>query len=64
MRFAREAADWVAQIIVLLFASSAVAMPYVIPSGSMEGTLMTGDHVLVDKLAYAPHDAFASRLLP
>ncbi len=30
----------------------------------MEPTLMTGDHVLVDKLAYAPPGQFAGRLLP
>ncbi len=30
----------------------------------MEGTLMTGDHVIVDKLAYAPHDSGLGRLLP
>jgi signal peptidase I len=64
MRFAREAADWAAQLIVILFATSTVAMPYVIPSASMEGTLMTGDHVLVDKLAYAPHDPLMSNVLP
>jgi len=64
MRIAREAADWAAQIIVLIFATSTVAMPYVIPSASMESTLMTGDHVLVDKLAYAPHGDAAAKLLP
>jgi signal peptidase I len=64
MRIAREAADWAAQFIVLIFATSNVAMPYVIPSGSMEGTLMTGDHVLVDKLTYAPHGSVAVKLLP
>jgi hypothetical protein len=30
----------------------------------MEGTLLIGDHVLVDKLVYAPPGALASRLLP
>lgn len=30
----------------------------------MEGTLMTGDHLLVDKLAYAPHDNLFGKLLP
>jgi signal peptidase I len=64
MRFVREAADWAAQAVVLLFATSTIAMPYVIPSGSMESTLMTGDHVIVDKLAYAPHNDPLSRLLP
>jgi signal peptidase I len=64
MRIARAAADWAAQIIMLIFATSTVAMPYVIPSASMEGTLMTGDHVLVDKLAYAPHGSATAKLLP
>jgi len=64
MRIARDAADWAAQIIILIFATSSVAMPYVIPSASMEGTLMTGDHVLVDKLTYAPHESVAAKLLP
>lgn len=64
MRFAREAADWAAQLTILLFVTSTVAMPYVIPSGSMEGTLLTGDHVIVDKLAYAPHGAASGRALP
>jgi signal peptidase I len=64
MAFVREAADWAAQIVVLIFATSTIAMPYIIPSGSMEGTLMTGDHLIVDKLAYAPHGAISSHLLP
>jgi signal peptidase I len=64
MRFAREAADWAAQIAILIFATSTIAMPYVIPSGSMESTLMVGDHVIVDKLAYAPRDSTFSKLLP
>ena len=64
MRFVREAADWAAQIVVLIFATSTIAMPYIIPSASMEGTLMTGDHVIVDRLAYSPHDGLTSHLLP
>jgi signal peptidase I len=57
-------AEWVFNIIVLVFATSTIAQPYVIPSGSMESTLMTGDHVIVDKLAYSPHDSLSARLLP
>jgi signal peptidase I len=64
MRIAREIADWAAQAIVLVFVTSAVAMPYVIPSGSMESTLMTGDHVIVDKIAYAPPGGTAGKILP
>src|SRR5690242_17464646 len=47
-------ADWTVTIIFLLFGISAIAQPFVIPSPSMEVTLLTGDHVLVDKLMYAP----------
>ena len=57
-------ADWAFTIIVLLFATSTIAQPFVIPSGSMESTLMTGDHVIVDKLAYAPHGPAAAKVLP
>jgi signal peptidase I len=64
MRFIREAADWAAQALILIFTTSAIAMPYVIPSGSMESTLMTGDHVIVDKMAYAPHGNAFSMFLP
>ncbi len=59
-----EIADWVFNAIVLLFATSTIAQPFVIPTASMESTLMTGDHVIVDKLAYAPPGALSSRILP
>ena len=35
-----------------------------IPTGSMEDTLLVGDHVLVDKLAYAPAGDVSKHLLP
>ncbi len=38
--------------------------PYVIPTSSMHNTLLTGDHLIVDKLAYAPPDAFSKHVLP
>jgi signal peptidase I len=57
-------ADWAFNITVMLFATSTIAQPFVIPTGSMESTLMTGDHLIVDKLAYSPHDSLTGRLLP
>ena len=35
---------------------------FVVPSGSMESTILVGDHVLVDRLVYAEPSRF--RLLP
>jgi signal peptidase I len=57
-------ADWVVTIVFLLFGISAIAQPFVIPSPSMEVTLLTGDHVLVDKLVYAPPGPISKYLLP
>jgi signal peptidase I len=57
-------ADWAFNIMVMLFATSTIAQPFVIPTGSMESTLLVGDHVLVDKLAYSPHGALSSKVLP
>jgi signal peptidase I len=37
---------------------------FVIPTGSMEDTLLVGDHLLVDKLAYAPHGTASGHVLP
>jgi signal peptidase I len=56
--------EWVFNVIVLIFATSTVAQPFVIPTGSMESTLMTGDHIIVDKLAYAPAGPLTRHLLP
>jgi signal peptidase I len=61
---ANSVAEWVFNFIVLIFATSTIAQPFVIPSASMESTLMTGDHVIVDKLAYAPSNSWSARLLP
>ncbi|MCU1258268.1 MAG: signal peptidase Serine peptidase, partial [Bryobacterales bacterium] len=46
----RTIAEWAVNFIILIFATSTVAQPFVIPTASMEGTLMTGDHLIVDKL--------------
>jgi signal peptidase I len=57
-------AEWAITILLLLFGTTTLAQAFVIPSGSMQDTLLVGDHLLVDKLAYAPPDAFSKHLLP
>ena len=49
-------AEWTITILILLFGTSTIAQPFVIPTASMHNTLLTGDHLIVDKLAYAPPD--------
>ncbi|HWR51476.1 MAG TPA: signal peptidase I [Bryobacteraceae bacterium] len=57
-------AEWTVTVILLLFGTTTLVQAFVIPTGSMEDTLLIGDHLLVDKLAYAPHGAFSGALLP
>jgi signal peptidase I len=57
-------AEWATTIILLLFGTSTLVQAFVIPTGSMEDTLLIGDHLLVDKLAYAPAGAASRRVLP
>lgn len=55
--------EWAVTIVILL-AISTVGQAFVIPSGSMEGTLLVGDHVVVDRLVYSPPDSISAHLLP
>jgi signal peptidase I len=58
-------AEWTVTVILLIFGTTSLIQAYVIPTGSMEDTLLVGDHLLVDKLAYAPPGgAIGSHLLP
>ncbi len=57
-------AEWAGTILLLLFVTTTIAQAFVIPSGSMQDTLLVGDHVLVDKLAYGPAGALSKYLLP
>ncbi len=57
-------AEWTVTVILLLFGTTTLLQAFVIPTGSMEDTLLIGDHLLVDKLAYAPAGPVARRLLP
>jgi signal peptidase I len=45
--------EWTITLAILFFATTTLVQAYVIPTGSMESTILIGDHVLVDKLAYA-----------
>jgi signal peptidase I len=57
-------AEWTVTILLLLFGTTTLVQAFVIPTGSMEDTLLIGDHLLVDKLAYAPEGAISKYLLP
>jgi signal peptidase I len=57
-------AEWTVTIILLLFGTTTLVQAFVIPTGSMEDTLLIGDHLLVDKLAYAPSGPVSKHLLP
>jgi signal peptidase I len=57
-------AEWTVTILLLLFGTTTLVQAFVIPTGSMEDTLLIGDHLLVDKLAYAPAGSISKHLLP
>ena len=57
-------AEWTVTILLLLFGTTTLVQAFVIPTGSMEDTLLIGDHLLVDKLAYSPAGAASQYLLP
>ena len=57
-------AEWTVTIILLLFGTTTLVQAFVIPTGSMEDSLLIGDHLLVDKLAYAPGGPVSRFILP
>jgi signal peptidase I len=57
-------AEWTVTILLLLFGTTTLVQAFVIPTGSMEDNLLVGDHLLVDKLAYAPPGAVSKYILP
>jgi signal peptidase I len=57
-------AEWTVTILLLLFGTTTLVQAFVIPTGSMEDSLLIGDHLLVDKLAYAPPGTISKYLLP
>ena len=57
-------AEWAVSVVMLMFGTTTVLQAFVIPTGSMEGTLLVGDHLLVDKLVYSPPDGVSKHVLP
>jgi signal peptidase I len=57
-------AEWAVTILLLLFGTTTLVQAFVIPTASMEDTLLIGDHLLVDKLAYSPPGSISRYLLP
>jgi signal peptidase I len=57
-------AEWTITAILFLFLITTLLQGFVIPTVSMEDTLLRGDHLLVDKLTYAPFGVASKYLLP
>ena len=66
--FAEQVRSFVAEcsvtIILLLFGTATLLQAFGKPAGSMEDTVLIGDHMFVDKLSYSPHGPLSNWLLP
>ncbi|MDP9112419.1 MAG: signal peptidase I [Acidobacteriota bacterium] len=56
--------EWSLNILILLFGTTTLVQAFIVPTGSMESTVLIGDHLLVDKLSYAPAGSISKYLLP
>lgn len=54
----------VVTVILAVFGTTFVVQAFKIPTGSMEVTLLVGDHLLVNKFAFARETGFLRRWLP
>ena len=63
-----SAREWYESLLVagifVLFVRTFVVQTYQVPTGSMEKTILVGDHLLVNKFAYAPRLKGLEKLLP
>jgi signal peptidase I len=63
-----SAREWYESLLVagifVLFVRTFIVQTYQVPTGSMEKTILVGDHLLVNKFAYAPRLERWTRLLP
>src|SRR5258708_28676744 len=51
-------------VILALFGTSFIVQAFKIPSASMEGTLLIGDHLLVNKFIFGWTGAWYEKMLP
>jgi signal peptidase I len=62
------AREWYESLLVagifVFFVRTFVVQTYQVPTGSMEKTILVGDHLLVNKFAYAPRIRALERFLP
>ena len=56
--------EWAINILILLFGTTTLVQAFIVPTPSMDATVRVGDHLLVDKLAYAPAGPISRHLLP
>ena len=54
----------VVTVILAIFGTTFVLQAFKIPTGSMEDTLLIGDHLLVNKFIFAPQDGVLAHFLP
>ncbi len=57
-------AEWSCALLLYLFVSTTLVQAYVVPTGSMEGTLKIGDHILVDRFTYGDPGLAGRTVLP
>ncbi|MGH9594571.1 MAG: signal peptidase I [Bryobacteraceae bacterium] len=56
--------EWSINILILLFGTTTLVQAFIVPTPSMDTTVMVGDHLLVDKLSYAPPGSISRYFLP
>jgi signal peptidase I len=56
--------EWSLNILILLFGTTTLVQAFIVPTPSMDTTVMVGDHLLVDKLSYAPAGSISKYFLP
>jgi signal peptidase I len=56
--------EWTINILILLFGTTTLVQAFIVPTPSMDATVLVGDHLLVDKLSYSPPGAISKYFLP